>query len=129
MNTRSISFRLLVWCAGLSSGIFLLLGFLFYFSLQHFLKNDFRDSQERRARQIADTLLTHVNQTGDAYVANEIKTLYAPEINDRFIRITRPDGSVLYLSGAPNDQSFDPKQVPTMPLSDRNEFSKTYQLP
>ncbi|HSY43414.1 MAG TPA: hypothetical protein VK811_05850, partial [Candidatus Acidoferrum sp.] len=128
MNTRSISFRLLVWCAGLSSGIFILSGILFYSSLQHFLKNDVRESQERRARQIADTLLTHVNQTGSSYVAEEIEKFYAPEINDRFIRITRGD-SVLYLSGAPNDQSFDPKEVPATPTTAKDEFYQTFQSP
>lgn len=129
MNTRSISFRLLVWYAGLLSGIFMLLGILFYFSLQHFVQNDVRQSQERRARQIADTLLTRVKETGENYVAQEIKTLYAPEVNGRFIRITRPDGSLLYLSGTPSDQIFDPQQVPAMPPSEGNKFSKKIQLP
>ena len=128
MNTRSISFRLLVWCAGLSSGIFVLCGVLFYFSLQHFLKNDVRQSQERRARQIADTLLAQVDPAEESRVTEEINTLYAPEINDRFIRVTRADGSVFYLSGTPNDQSFDPKQVPAI-AADKNEFSETFQLP
>ncbi len=128
MNPRSITFRLLVWCAGLSLGIFVLSGVLFYFSLQHFLKNDVRESQARRARQIANTLLTNVKQTGEAYVAQEVKALYAPEINDRFIRITRPGGSVLYLSDAPNDHSFDPKQVPAVTPPAKDEFSETFQL-
>jgi heavy metal sensor kinase len=127
MNTRSISFRLLVWCAGLSSGIFVLSGILFYFSLQHFLKNDVRASQERRARQIADTLLTHLNQSGTPYVAEEIEKFYAPEINDRFIRITCVNSGVLYLSGAPSDQSFDPKEVPAMTPAGKDEFSQTFQ--
>jgi heavy metal sensor kinase len=129
MNARSISFRLLVWCAGLSSGIFVLCGVLFYSSLQHFLKNDLRESQARRARQIADTLLAHVNQTGTPYVAEEIEKFYAPEINDRFIRITRVNSGVLYLSGAPNDQSFDPKQVPVVAPAEKDEFSQTFQSP
>jgi heavy metal sensor kinase len=129
MNMRSIRFRLLVWCAGLSFGIFVVSGVLFYFSLQHFLKNDVRESQERRARQIADTLLMDVKRTGDSYVAEEIKALYAPEINDRFIRITRPDGSTLYLSGTPNDQSFDPKQVPAVMTSGKSDYSETFELP
>jgi heavy metal sensor kinase len=128
MNTRSITFRLLVWCAGLSFGIFVLLGGLLYFSLQHFLKNDVRESQARRARQIANTLLTHVKQTGEAYVAQEVKALYAPEDNDRFIRITRPDGQLLYLSGTPNDGSFDPTQVPPMPAPARSESSAAFPL-
>ena len=129
MSTRSISFRLLVWCAGLSSGIFVLCGVLFYFSLQHFLKNDVRQSQERRARQIADTLLAHVSPAEESSVTEEINTFYAPEINDRFIRVTRADGSVLYLSGMPNDQSFDPKLVPAIAAADKNEFFETFQLP
>jgi heavy metal sensor kinase len=129
MNTRSISFRLLVWCAGLSSGIFVLCGGLFYFSLQHFLRNDVRESQERRARQISDTLLAQMNPANEGRVAEEIKTFYAPEISGRFIRVTRADGSVLYLSGAPNDQSYDPKQVPVVAAPDRDEFSETFQLP
>jgi heavy metal sensor kinase len=129
MNVRSISFRLIAWYAGLLTVIFVLLGVLFYFSLQHFLDNDLRDSQIRRARQIANTLLARAKQTGDAYVTNEIETLYAPEINDRFIRITYADGRMLYVSGAPNDQSFDPRQVAALPPSDRSEFSKKFRLP
>ena len=111
MNVRSISFRLVVWYTGLLTGIFVLLGVLFYFGLQHFVENDVQQTQTRRARQIADTLLAHIQQTGEAYVAEEIKTLYAPEINNRFIRLTRADGTVIYVSGAPTDGSFNPAEV------------------
>ncbi|HVM60619.1 MAG TPA: ATP-binding protein [Verrucomicrobiae bacterium] len=111
MTTRSIRFRLVAWYAGLLTGVFLLLGALMYFSLQHFLESDLSQSQARRARQIADTLLARVNQTGGPYVAREVKDLYEPEANDRFIRITRADGSVVYVSGPPKDQSFDPTGI------------------
>ena len=57
MNTRSISFRLVAWYAGLLAGIFVLLCALLYLDLRHFLENDLRQSQARRARQIANTLL------------------------------------------------------------------------
>ncbi len=40
------------------------------------------------------------------------KTGMQPEINDRFIRITRADGTLVYISGAPTDGSFDPAEVP-----------------
>ena len=66
MNTRSISFRLVMWYAGLLTGIFLLLCALLYLNLRHFLENDLRESQARRARQIANTLLVHVKQTGES---------------------------------------------------------------
>jgi heavy metal sensor kinase len=46
--------------------------------------------------------------------------LYAPEANERFIRITRGDGHVVYASGSPHDASFDPATVPAPPLANPN---------
>jgi len=128
MNTRSISFRLVAWYAGLLTGIFLLLCALLYLNLRHFLENDLRESQSRRTRQIANTLLAHVQQTGEPYVASQTKDWYAPEINDRFIRITRADGTLVYVSDAPKDGSFDPAEVPIFPPSLQTEFSRKLQL-
>jgi len=129
MNTRSIRFRLVMWYAGLLAGIFLLLCALMYFNLRHFLENDQRESQARRARQIAQTLLAHVGQTGEAQVASQVKDWYEPEINGRFIRITRADGSMVYESGSPKDESFDPQQVPALAPSLQTEFSRKLKLP
>jgi len=129
MNTRSISFRLVAWYAGLLAGIFLLLCALLYLDLRHFLENDLRQSQSRRTRQIANTLLAHVKQTGEPYVARQTKDWYEPEVNDRFIRITRADGTLVYVSGIPNDGSFDPAEVPIFPPTlSRMEFSHKLQL-
>jgi len=128
MNTRSISFRLVAWYAGLLAGIFLLLCALLYLDLRHFLENDLRESQSRRTRQIANTLLAHVKQTGEPYVASQTKDWYEPEINDRFIRITRADGTLVYVSDAPKDGSFDSAEVPIFPPSSQTEFSRKLQL-
>jgi len=128
MNARSISFRLVAWYAGLLTGIFLLLCALLYLDLRHFLENDLRESQSRRTRQIANTLLAHVGQTGEAYVASQTKDWYEPEINDRFIRITRADGALVYVSGAPKDGSFAPAEVPLFPPSPKTEFSSKLKL-
>ena len=128
MNTRSIGFRLVTWYAGLLTGIFLLLCALLYLNLRHFLENDLGESQARRARQIAQTLLVHVGQTGEAYVASQTKDWYEPEINDRFIRITRADGTLVYVSGATKDGSLDPAEVPIFPPSLRTEFYHKLQL-
>ena len=81
MNLRSISSRLVAWYAGLLTGIFLLLCAVLYLDLRHFLEKDLRQSQARRARQIANTLLVHVKQTGEPYVASQTKDWYEPEIN------------------------------------------------
>jgi heavy metal sensor kinase len=128
MNTRSISFRLVAWYAGWLAVIFLLLCALLYFDLRHFLESDLRQSQSRRARQIANTLLVHVKQTGEAAVASQTKDWYEPEINDRFIRITRADGTLVYVSEAPKDQSFDPAEVPMFAPSPEPEFSRKLKL-
>ncbi|HTV76086.1 MAG TPA: ATP-binding protein [Candidatus Baltobacteraceae bacterium] len=128
MNTRSISFRLVAWYAGLLSGIFLLLCAMLYLDLRHFLEKELRESQLRRAHQIASTLLVHVKQTGESYVAGQTKDWYEPEINDRFIRITRADGSLVYASGAPKDGSFNPAEVPALPRSDQTEFYRKLKL-
>ena len=128
MKTRSFSFRLVLWYAGLLTGIFVLLCGLLYFDLQHFLENDLRESQLRRAHQIANTLLAHVKQTGEAYVASQTKDWYEPEINDRFIRITRADGTVVYASGTPKAGSFNPAEVPPLPPSPDPDFSRKLKL-
>lgn len=121
MNTRSFSFRLVAWYACSLTGIFILLCALLYLDLRHFLESDLRQSQARRARQIANTLLVRIQQTGPAYVVNQIKDWYSPENNDRFIRITQAGGPVIYTSGAPNDGSFDPSEVPVREPSSSTE--------
>jgi heavy metal sensor kinase len=128
MNVRSISFRLVAWYAGLLAGIYVLLCALLYFDLRHFLENDVSQSQSRRARQIANTLLAHVKQTGEPSVASQTKDWYEPEINDRFIRITRADGTPVYISGTPKDLSFDPAEVPVFSLSPTTEYSRKLKL-
>jgi heavy metal sensor kinase len=128
MNTRSIRFRLIAWYAGLLTGVFVLLGVLMYFDLKFFLESNLRDTQARRARQIADSLVARVHQTGEAQMASEIKDLYEPEVNDRFIRVTREDGSIVYASGIPSDRSFDPTHLPAL-ASSRKEFSQKVVLP
>jgi len=110
MNTRSLRFRLLGWYAGLLGAVFLVLGVAVYQLLQHYLEQSLAESLRRRTEQIAVSLLSKVETTGEDFVAKQIKTLYAPENFDRFIRLTRADGSVLYASGPAAD--FDPTDLP-----------------
>ena len=128
MNMRSISFRLVAWYAGLLTAIFMLLCAGLYLDLGHFLENDLRQAQARRTRQIANTLLAHVKQTGESYVASQTKDWFDPEINNRFIRITRADGTLVYVSGAPKDGSFDPAEVPVFRPATVREYSHKLKL-
>jgi len=122
MNTRSLSFRLVTWYAGVLTLVFILIGALTVVLLREYLESNVLDTQARRARQIADTLVAAASRTGEATMAREVEELYAPEANERFIRITRGDGHDVYASGPPHDDSFDPAIVPPPSLAHPGEF-------
>ena len=111
MNTRSIGFRLVSFYATLISGVFVLLAWVMYFSMERYLENNLGDTLLRRAHLIAETLVGQIREKGRAYVADEIVARFAPETNARFIRLTENGGRQVYLSGMPKDQSFDPADV------------------
>ena len=112
MNARSLSFRLVAWYAGVLTTVFVLLGVLTFFFLRHYLEANLLDIQGRRARQIAGTLVAQARRDGEDAMRNEVEKLYSPEVNDRFIRISRADGHVVYASGTPRNDIFDPSRVP-----------------
>ena len=128
MNPSSIKFRLVGWYAGLLTAIFVLLCALLYLDLRNFLENGFGETQAHRARQLANGMLSHVKQTGEPAVIGQIKDWYAPESNARFIRIRRTDGTLVYISDAPKDGTFDPAEVPMFPPPPETESSRTLKL-
>ncbi len=129
MNTRSLSFRLVTWYAGLLTLVFVVLGVITVIFFRHYLEADVLDIQARRARQIAETIVAAMSRTGESRVATEIEELYSPEANDRFIRLTGSDGHVVYVSGAPKDGTFDPVDVPLPPDATRGELQRKVTLP
>lgn len=112
MNSSSLSFRLVTWYAGVLTVVFIFLGGLTIVILRHYLEANLLDTQARRARQIADTIVAAGSLTGESSIAAQIEALYSPEANDRFIRVVSRDGRVIYVSGAPKDGSFDPAEIP-----------------
>ncbi len=114
MNVRSLSFRLVAWYAGVLTTVFVLLGVLTFFFLRHYLEVNLLDIQARRARQIAGTLVAQAPRESEGALRDEVEKLYSPEINGRFIRISRADGHVVYASGTPRDELFDPSRVPSI---------------
>jgi heavy metal sensor kinase len=109
MNTRSLRFRLIMWYAGLLTGVFLLCGATMWQALRHYLKESLAESLLRRTQQIG-SLLAGVEKTGEPFVTDEIKARYAPENYDRFVRLSRRDGTVIYASG--RAATFDPAGLP-----------------
>ena len=63
MNTRSLRFRLAAWHAVLFAAAFAVLSTLLYVSVKKYLDDTLLETQGRRARQIAETLLANANRT------------------------------------------------------------------
>jgi heavy metal sensor kinase len=129
LNTSSIRFRLTAWYAGLLTLVYVLFGALLMQSVQSFLEANVLDTQARRARQIASTLVAPLASSAESTLVAEVKALYSPELADRFIRITRADGSVLYRSGEPSDHSFVPGDIPAPPARFAHELHRKQALP
>ncbi len=129
MITRSIRFRMALWYAALLVGALALFGAATYLGLERYLQKSLEESLTKQARSIGDVLLVNINQSGQDYVDNEITEHYSPEINGRFIRVTRANGKQIYVSGLPKDGTFDPALVaaPRFPLT--REFTREMELP
>ncbi len=129
MNTRSIRFRLIGLYAGLLALVMLLFGAYTRMRLDHFLRVVLQTTLEHRAEQIVRDILPEIPKRGEASVGTEIEKRFAPAINDRFVRVTRRGGQVLYLSGAPNDGNFSPEEVPALAGNAAQAFTREQGLP
>lgn len=112
MMHRSLRFQLVGWFSLLLVLIMVASGSYTYLRIRSYALKLLSDSLTHRAQQIGQTLLKNATSSGEAYTASEIEARYAPESNDKFIRIIRGDGSVLYHSGEPNDHSFVAAEIP-----------------
>ena len=107
MNTRSLRFQLVAWYAGLLTGCFVLIGAATYRGPAELAGR--RAQGKPVAARPADRPIVAGGssaRTGEARVGEEIEARYAPDLNDRFVRVTRSDGSVLYLSGRAQRPDF-----------------------
>src|SRR5215813_207615 len=124
MNTRSIRFRLTIWYASLLGGMILLFGASTWLGLAHYLNRSLSDSLAKQAQQIGENFLTDVGVSGENYVIGEINEHFAPEMNDHFVRVSRADGSALYVSGPPKSGSFDPAGVAPVSGISAQQFTR-----
>lgn len=117
VNHRSLAFRLGAWYTLLLSVAFVLVGAGTLYGLDHSLRSNLRESLKRRSGQIVEILSQLPADAAGAAINREIGTRIAPEINNRFVRITL-GGKVVYRSGSPADDSFNPAAVPPAPSSE-----------
>jgi hypothetical protein len=95
---RSIRRKLISLYVGLLTVVFLCFGVYIYWGFQQFLIRALEQTLTRRAHQIASTILEELPGRGESYVAGEIQARYAPELNERVIRIIDAKGRVIYAS-------------------------------
>jgi heavy metal sensor kinase len=126
--TGSIRFRMALWYAALLAGALALFGAATYLGLERYLQKSLEESLIKQARSIGDVLIVNINQSGEEYVDNEITEHYSPEINGRFIRVTRADGKRIYVSGPPKDGTFNPVLVATPRLPVTQAFTREVEM-
>ncbi len=121
MNVHSLRFRMAVWYAGVLGVCLVLFSASVYLGLSGYLNRSLRNSLLDDAQSIGDKLLVDVDRKGEAFVVGELNEM-APEITGRFIRVTRGNGTVMYVSPAPLDKRFDPALVPPVKGTVRSEL-------
>ena len=126
MNTRSLRFRLVVWYTGSLTVLFAAFGVFNYVSLKFEMEKSTREALARRARQVAATVQR--STLGKAALDIEIQNHFAPEVNNRFTRVT-VDGEEIYVSGEPADRGFVPGIVPPPSQLITNETFERRTLP
>jgi len=112
MNSRSIQIRLTIWYTALILIAAVGFGAYTYSSLQHRLYEEIQDMLARRLVHMREDVLPDMTNAAPETLAKKIEDVYSPEENDRFIRISKPDGSILFVSGIPREQVFDPSRIP-----------------
>jgi heavy metal sensor kinase len=95
---RSIRARLITLYVVTLSLIFICFGGYTYWGFKQYLIASLQQTLTRRAHQVASTILVEMPQKGENYVGTEIQARYAPELNERIIRITDEGGRTIYES-------------------------------
>ena len=119
---RSIRTKLITLYVGILALVFVCFGIYIYAGFKTYLIHSLRQTLTWRAQQIASTFLQAIPDKGEAFVSNEIQTRYAPELNERVIRITDAHGHQIY--GSKNSdvlaearpESFSDNQLESVPV-------------
>jgi heavy metal sensor kinase len=107
-HPRSIRARLITLYVVTISLIFVCFGGYTYWGFKQYLIRSLREALLRRAHQIALTIIADIPQRGEAYVASEIQARYAPELNERYIRVTDQSDQTIYASSNSSSMQAPP---------------------
>ena len=112
---RSIRFRMTAWYAGLLVCLLVLFGAAVYLGLGSYLERTLRASLSEEARAVSEEIGERVTEKRLPTIVNYLNEHFAPQLDNRFICVTRADGQVLYLSKRSPDGLMDPALVPNPP--------------
>ena len=98
MTGPSLRLRITAWYAGLLATVLLIFGAFLYWSLARFLSHSLDRTLSDNAHNIARQFVSRAQVRGDGFIAHEVNETYAPKMSGWFIRIVRPDNTVLYQS-------------------------------
>lgn len=127
MNIRSLRFRMTAWYAGLLLCALLVFGVSVYLGLERYLISTQQATLASECRAIGSELLPQLPGKRADWLMSEINEAYAPEVNARFVRVSREGTGVVYLSGAPKDGAFEPAEIP-FPQGKEKESSRRIRL-
>ncbi len=96
--SRSIRSQLISLYVALLTVVFVCFSAYIYWGFHAYLVHSLDQTLDRRAQQIASSILADLPTRGASYVASEIQARYAPELNERVVRITDAKGQVVYAS-------------------------------
>jgi heavy metal sensor kinase len=100
------------WYTASIIGFFLLFGVAVYLSLGHYLESTLRANLSDQARAIAEDVRSHVLKDKISGIGGGINEHFAPQMSGRFIRVSKGDGSVIYVSRFSANGVLDGKLVP-----------------
>jgi heavy metal sensor kinase len=115
------------WYAGLLLCALLVFGVSVYLGLERYLISTQQATLASECRAIGSELLPQLPGKRADWLMSEINEAYAPEVNARFVRVSREGTGVVYLSGAPKDGAFEPAEIP-FPQGKEKESSRRIRL-
>lgn len=124
MNFHSLRLRMATLYAGVLAVCLISFCGAVYLGLARYLDSTLRNSLRSEGESIGEKLLVDVTRKGESFVTGEINEM-APEISGRFIRITRQNGTILYQSPTPINQSFLPAKIALIKSWGQQAFSIT----
>lgn len=111
MNSSSLRYRLFEWYTTWLVGFMLVTGLILYLGLRQYLVHQLSVTQLQRAERVDAVIKTWRESKDGKSLAEEIAMRFSPEARGWFLRVLSGDGTVLYQSGMPTDQRFDPAAV------------------